>query len=396
MASIVGFQHCTLSIELQVNGSSRLDVELEHFHHFIRDEFYAIAGKPSVSLTLPVGELQFSHTNIKAVSEVLDNPETRVVIGYAPAEQQPSPKDTHEYMITNYDMSYTSNRVMVTLFLVADLKEFMTKSTQKAYKNKTFVDVLKGLDSHIEIDTETGLKSDDSMIWIQNNVSDYQFIANSIKHCKASDKGDVILTAINGNKLRARSFKEAIQYKMTKKMVAFSTSSPKPSMIAKYRNVYNIGTIKVESSIGVYQYLLSVTSIPVLQVLDDETDEFSIFTIFSSPKAKAFQSDRIQSPKLDCGNTFKNYWETRLVNEKKIAEIYRNLLFIEVSGVNFCADTNLNLLDTVYLDATLDSQSESNSRVSSLTGNFVVFGISRYISTTGVVNRITLARDSSR
>lgn len=386
--------HCSLTIELE-GGSSSLTLDTKNFIHYIRDEFYSTIGRPSVGLSIPVAELKFKHYDVSNIIKLITDPDIRIVIGYAEANTLPT--TIYQYLISNYDLTYSKSEVTVTLYLLADLGEFITESRQASYADQTFIDAIDSLGT-IKIVNDDNISSDDSQTWIQPNITDYQFVSNSIRHAKASSDGDIILSAINYSSsdmqsLRVRNYSNIIK-DSNSSTVYITTGQLTNSIINSYKNAYYADSILVESSIGAYQYVTSVASIPTLKILDDNTESTNIFsTFFSGGKSTAtvFESDRIQPSKLDCGNTHDNYWQIRVANEKKLADIYRNIYYIEISGTNFVDTQMINILDAVFVDISLGEGDDASQ--TDLSGKGVVLGVSRYIDDKGVHTRLTIAKE---
>lgn len=382
-----GVNGAFLDISIQ-GASSRLEVDMQHFERFVQVQDYALPGKPNIGIALPTAELCFTHSDVKAVTGLLAEKEIKVNVAISTSQNQLG--DVYKYKATNFDIQFIEGTLQMTMFLIIDLYDFIIRTDQRSYKDKTLLEVIKDIKT-IKTEIEPKLReTDDKMTWLQFGVSDYQFLAESVRHAKLKDPTDLLLTAINKDELTVTTYNEIIKKPNREKVYMSQTADQKEA--AGYRSAYSCSKTTVETSIGVYQYMLSVETIPVLKVLDDETDaDKGLFSSFFRTKGKTvnpFTSDRVQAPKLDCGNTHNDYWVTQLANEKKIANIYRNLIYLDT--VNQLTP-NLKLLDAVEYRATSASTGVSPGRTV-LDGTYCVFGISRYIGKQTCSSRVTIAK----
>lgn len=376
-----------LDIEI-VGGEFKVPLGVEHFEHLIQVQDYALPGKPNVGIALPTAELCFTHADIPKITGMLKLKELKVNMAITCDET-----DRYEYRATNFDIEFVDGKVKVTIFLILDLMDFINKASQKSFKDKTLQDVLKSLTT-IKADIAPGVMGDkDKMTWIQGNVSEYQFISEAIKHAVPKDPKDLILAAMNGKELTVTSYNEVIKKSKDSGQTIYISSSADGSANngAGYKAVYSSSNAVVETSIGVYQYLLSVESLPVIKVLTDKVVTDGGMLFWGGQKKGVvvpFKSDRVQAPKFDCGNVFEGYWETQLANEKKLANIYRNLIYLDTVGQ---VATKINVLDPVYYSTKTDATAADSSKTC-LDGGYCVFGVSKFIGKQSVSSRITIAK----
>lgn len=410
---------CRAKIEIRAlkNDKSiiKFQIASNNFIHYIRDEQYAMVGKPTVGISLPTGELKVVFPSPSYALALLQTERVAVNVelmaGGSGTDNKTSLKS--DYIVTNFDIDMQGGEVGLTLYLIANLGDFIDKAVIKAYHNnnepitsiKAVYDAVancSGIEMQYDEDAQDlAIKEDyqtnDKQIWIQGNIPTYQFVANTIKHCNPDQ--DLILTAINHDKLKIVSYNATINKTRDKIPVFIYVSKPKDETIENKDAVCLIGNkVALESSLGIYNYLLGVEKIPQVQMTSNKETVFGkimnlVKTGGKTPK-DVFVSDRIIAPKFDCGNTHENYWNAQLANEKKLAQIYRNTVYIQVDG--YVIDDSVNLLDSAYLNlkgfATSDANGDTIPATKVLDGNFVVLGVSRYVSKKLISNRIALGR----
>lgn len=407
-----------IKIETETTGAEpqAFQIGAPNFIHYIRDEQYALVGKPTVGISIPTGELKVSFPTPQIALSLLRADKTKVSVelsqGIETDKKEVAVKS--DYIVTNFDLDIKANLVEVTLYMLADLGDFINKASIKAYceNGKEPITAIKAIydsakDAGIEIvsdedaqdkEIKETFETNDKQVWIQGNTPTYSFIANTIKHCNPTEP-DLILVAINHDKLKIVSYNATINKEKNKAKAYIYISVPEnESDINEKGTTIIASSVNIESSLGIYNYLLGVESIPQVRMTANKETIFgkiaNLVKKTNKPK-EMFESDRVIAPKFDCGNTHENYWNAQLANEKKLAQIYRNLVYVECDGV--VLSNRVNLLDTAYVNLKgLDDKGVANevkaqpSKV--LDGNFIVLGISRYISQKKLANRIALGR----
>lgn len=387
-----------------------------NFIHYIRDEQFAVIGKPTIGVSIPTAELKIKIGTPQSAVSLLQADRTKIsVVVSLGTDTTPL---TSNYIVSNYDINLQGVQTEITFYLIADLGDFINKSLQKAYPAdggeqitsiKAIYEAMKDFAGVIDIETDTEAKeneiketfdTDDKQVWLQFNTPTYQFIANVLKHCNPKNQ-DLILGAINHNKLKLVSYNSVISKdkKDIKNLIYASLPENERSQFHKDNRVFTPASVTLESSMGVYDYMLGIETIPQVKILQNKTTMFDkITSLFKKqdtkkgkPPNEAFESGRIVATKFDCGNTHENYWNAQLANEKKLSKIYRNIIYVTID--NILLDSRINVLDTAYMNLKgLNSSEKESSAV--LDGNFVVLGISRYISQSVISNRIALGRDT--
>ena len=377
MEQIIKLETYSISITLILDNITE-SIGYAEFYKFIRQESYANVSVPKVGVSIPLGELQF---RLNPKSSVIDyiNQGNKLKVKITYYNNKTSQSISHNYLVTNFDYHYNYPNFVVTLYLMEDLKDFITNIQQRAFKDISFIDMIRQITS-IPLDIDKSLlTTDDTQTWLQPNITDYQFITDSIKHSNVKD--DLILSAIVNSKLRLKTI-NAINKTPTIERHYISTLSTTPK--EKYKSTKTIPTLSVESSMGAWQYNLSIPYVPTLEILQDKTQDKTA----STPQSK-YQSiwdfNRIPSCKLDCGNTHKNYWNSQLNNEKTLSNLYRYIVRVEIPNYPII---DINLLDTIDLEVGTDSDTKSTT----LSGTYAVVGLARYTSHTDNVTQISLAK----
>lgn len=390
-------------------GLAKYYISSQNFIHYIRDEQYAMVGKPRIGLSLPTGELKVALDTPQSALKLLRADAVKVDIK---TESTFGKELTLTYDVTNYDFEIKGAGVIATLYMIADLGDLINKTAQQAYGDesnpvssiKAVYDAVSNIRIDLDADTNATQKVDeffateDKQVWIQANSTYLEFIANTIKHCNVKD--DLILCAINQKKLKLISYNEAMKKTQDKVEAYIYLATPKgQGSINKDAVQLLASSVNLESAMGVYSYLTGVKEIPQIKILENKQNIFDkILSYLPSAKkndpsedSNPLATERIVAPLIDCGNTHENYWGAQFANERKLAKIYRNIVYITVDGV--VIDDSLNILDTAHVDLRGLSQNDKES-LPFLDGNFIVLGISRYVSHSIVSNRIALGRES--
>lgn len=425
----VNLKGCSLNItintfKLENNNETKtgddLTISSPNFIHYIRDEQFAVIGKPTIGISLPTAELKINIGIPQDAIRLLQADRTKVSVEIVQGDDN-ADTFTSNYIATNFDIEQQGNNSIVTIYLIADLGDFINKSIQKAYPAdgkeqitsiKAIYEAMKDFAGVIDIETDTEAKeneiketfdTDDKQVWLQFNTPTYQFIANVLKHCNPKNQ-DLILGAINHNKLKLVSYNSVISKDKKDIKTLIYANLPKDARGQFHEDniVFTPASVKLESSMGVYDYMLGIETIPQVKILQNSTTMFDkITSLFKKqdtkkgkPPNEAFESGRIVATKFDCGNTHENYWNAQLANEKKLSKVYRNIVYVTIDDI--VLDSKINILDTAFVNLmprNMDGDS-ANATNAVLNGNFVVLGISRYISQSVISNRIALGRDT--
>ena len=403
----------TIETESTTAETQKYQIAGNNFIHYIRDEQYAMVGKPSVGISIPTAELKIVFPTPTLALGLVRADKTKVNVLLTQGGD--SDKDTQidsSYIVTNFDLNIKADAVEVTLYMLADLGDFISTAKIQAFGTeddpvtsiKAIYEAVKADSMEVVTDEDAQdltiketYETNDKQIWIQGNIPTYQFIANTIKHCNPTDP-DLILVAINHDKIKIVSYNATINKDKAKAKAYIYLSKPENESNLNTDGIMLMASnISLESSLGIYNYLLGVEAIPQVRMTANKETIFgkiaNLIKKTNKPK-EMFESERIIAPKFDCGNTHENYWNSQLANERKLAQIYRNLIYIQTDGM--VLSNKLNILDTAYLNIKglddKDSKADGGTPSKVLDGNFVVLGISRYISQTKISNRISLGR----
>lgn len=401
------------------SGLGNYSIATRNFIHLIRDTQYAQVGKPCVGISIPTAELKI----------VLDKPQSAIILLQADAvkvdiiesqlfkDNNGTATVTETYDVTNFDIAMRGGGVELTLYMISYAGYMTTQSTIKAYGTADSpVTSIKAIyeattqaqltvehDQNADGDAQVteSFKTDDLQVWIQPQQTTLQFVANTIKHCNPVND-DLILSAITTDqKLRLISYNGSMNKTKDKADAYIYLALPKEDP-NKNKNAVSLvaSAINLESSIGVYSYLTGIDSIPQVKMLSNRQNIFSkIGDLIFKPKAQDPNDDnsdllatkRIVAPLIDCGNTHEHYWDAQFANEKKLAKIYRNIIYVTVDGVSI--DNSLRVLDTAYVNLKGQDQAQGTAQAF-LEGNFIVLGISRFVSQSQTSNRIALGKAS--
>lgn len=390
-------------------GVQAFQIPSKNFIHYIRDEQYAVVGRPNVGLSLPTAELKVIADTPQRVMTLMQADAIKVTVTIAPAFNGQDAKNqlTHNYLVTNIDIDLKGSGVITTFYMVADLTSFTRDAVIKAYGSSddpisSVKAIYEATSGYIQIATDTkagkqvdeSFDTDDKQGWIQPNIPTFQFVANVIRHSNISG-GDLLMGAINNDKLKLVSYNECIARDKSNADAYIYAITPSEPINPSGANLA-ASSVTLESSMGVYSYLLGVKSVPQVKILANKTNTREDANELTKPTGAKdpqdfFTTTRVIAPRFDCGNTHEKYWDAQLANEKKLSRIYRHIAYVTIDGL--LLDGSVNLLDTVYVDLRgVDTDQKTDSAV--LQGNFVVLGISRYLSQKSASNRIALGRDS--
>lgn len=381
----------------------------QQFIHYIRSEAFSSIGRPSVGLYIPNAELKFLVAGTGRFLKLIQDSKVRIEITLIKSDEANAKENTYFYKATNFDYVFNGANIEVTMYMISDIGDFMNLSAMTSYKDMSSIQAIyKATElANIEIakdSIESSYTTNDTMTWIQPNISYLQFVSNVLRHINlqgddaevsqeqdntSSQKGDLILGAFNNDKLRLISYAKSME---TPAEIGFYVANKSYLSANGVKTPYQAKNIRVESSLGLYEFLADVKGIPIIRVVGENRNNSllsSIFNIFSpSSSKKATTSNRVLPPKIDCGNTHKNYWQSAFNNEKMISQIYRNVLYATID--NILITDELNILDSAQID--LSNVGEKDNNGISLKGNFIVLGINKYIDKEQISNQVIVSR----
>lgn len=243
-----------------------------------------------LGVSLPVLVLTFRMVYIKNIL-------TEVVKGKKISVIQES--SSYDFEIIHYQM-LDEQKIQITCILSA--LDFITKSVQSSYKG-TSTDAASTIKSiPVVIDTPSVVPTD-SQVWIQDNVSDRDFLVDTLTHSFIQD--DVLLFYVSkAKKIHVASYSELIK-----------TS--------------NLEYGRDKSDVGIHEILIE--SIPAsfrLQCLSSQYSSVQTLSADNYDGVETSSQSNIFRVFFDCGNTHSKYNEAYNNFNQSYSNLFDRVMFL--------------------------------------------------------------------